>query len=143
MLMIDTYVGNSSIQGFGVYAAEPIARGHMLWLLNPKFDIFIVESDIEALPPHMRDYLARYAYPHMEQPGMLVLDSDNGKYMNHSETPNTDFRIFDRGFALVDIAAGEEITCNYFEFDPTFKGFFPGAETLAFSSGGNGATAYG
>ena len=141
MLMIDTYVSHSPIQGFGVFAAEPVAQGHMLWLLNPKFDVFIAESEIETLPPHMRHYLARYAYPHMDRPGVLVLDSDNGKFMNHSEMPNTDFCIFDRGFAIEDIAAGEEITCNYFEFDPTFKGFFAGTEALAAPSNGNGAAA--
>ena len=43
--------------------------------------------------------------------------------MNHNERPNTDFTVFDRGYALVDIQKGEEITCNYFEFDPSFAGF--------------------
>ena len=45
--------------------------------------------------------------------------------MNHSERPNTDFTAFDAGYAICDIAAGEEITCNYHEFDPTFQGWFP------------------
>jgi hypothetical protein len=31
--------------------------------------------------------------------------------------------VFDCGYALVDIQKGEEITCNYFEFDPSFTGF--------------------
>ena len=54
-----------------------------------------------------------------------VLDCDDGKFMNHSEQPNTDFRVFDKGYALTDIAVGEEITCNYYEFDPAFRGFGP------------------
>ena len=127
MLMISTYVSHSPIQGFGVFAAEPVPRGHMMWLLDPRFDIFVAESEIAMLPPHMREFLERYSYPHLERPGVVVLDSDNGKYMNHSEMPNTDFRIFDRGFAVVDIAAGDELTCNYAEFDPHFKGIFPDA----------------
>ena len=73
----------------------------------------------------MQDFIARYSYPHLEMPGVVVVDSDNGRFMNHSLTPNTDFRIFDKGYALVDIAQGDEITCNYHEFDPTFAGFFP------------------
>jgi hypothetical protein len=59
-------------------------------------------------------------------PGVVIVDSDNGRFMNHSLSPNTDFRIFDKGYALVDIARGDEITCNYYEFDPTFAGLFPG-----------------
>jgi uncharacterized protein len=75
------------------------------------------------LPPHMQTFVARYSYPHLERPGVRVLDCDDGKFMNHRERPNTDFRIFDRGYALTDIAVGDEITCNYFEFDPGFRGF--------------------
>jgi SET domain-containing protein len=128
MLLIGTYVAQSSIQGLGVFAAEPLTRGQLIWALNPKFDVFVEEREIEGLPPHMRDYIARYTYPHLEMPGVVILDSDNGKYMNHSLAPNTDFRIFDKGYALVDIAAGEELTCNYHEFDPTFVGFYAGIE---------------
>ena len=51
--------------------------------------------------------------------------------MNHSLSPNTDFRIFDKGYALVDIAAGDEITCNYFEFDPRFTGMFGAGRAAA------------
>jgi uncharacterized protein len=95
-----------------------------MWSLNPKFDIFVHPSEIDSLPTHMQDFVARYTYPHLEMPGVIVLDSDNGRFMNHSLTPNTDFRIFDKGYALVDIAQGEELTCNYHEFDPGFTGFF-------------------
>ena len=73
----------------------------------------------------MQHFIARYSYPHLEMPGVVVVDCDNGRFMNHTLTPNTDFRIFDKGYALVDIAQGDEITCNYHEFDPTFAGFFP------------------
>jgi uncharacterized protein len=126
MLMVSTYVAPSAIEGLGVFAGEPIARGQLMWSLNPKFDIFIQVREIETYPPHLQDYIARYTYPHLEMEGVVILDSDNGKFMNHSLAPNTDFRIFDKGYALVDIAQGDEITCNYYEFDPTFAGFFAG-----------------
>jgi hypothetical protein len=71
----------------------------------------------------MQDYVARYSYPHLEIDGVRIVDCDDGKFMNHKVRPNTDFRVFDKGYAIVDIAAGEEITCNYFEFDPEFRGF--------------------
>jgi hypothetical protein len=58
-------------------------------------------------------------------PGVVIVDCDNGRFMNHCLAPNTDFRVFDKGYALVDIKQGDEITCNYHEFDPTFAGFFP------------------
>ena len=125
MLTVSTYVAPSAIEGLGVFAGEFIERGRLMWSLNPKFDIFIYGEEIERLTPHMQDFIARYSYPHLEMPGVVVVDSDNGRFMNHTLTPNTDFRIFDKGYALVDIAQGDEITCNYHEFDPTFAGFFP------------------
>jgi SET domain-containing protein len=124
MLMVSTYLAPSSIEGLGVFASEFIGRGRLMWSLNPKFDIFIRTDEIESYPAHLQDYIARYTYPHLEMPGVVILDSDNGKFMNHSLTPNTDFRIFDKGYALTDIAPGEELTCNYHEFDPGFVGFF-------------------
>jgi uncharacterized protein len=124
MLMVSTYLAPSAIEGIGVFAGEFIDRGRLMWSLNPKFDIFVHLSELDSLPLHMQDYVARYTYPHLEMPGVIILDSDNGRFMNHSLTPNTDFRIFDKGYALVDIAQGEELTCNYHEFDPGFTGFF-------------------
>ncbi|MCJ7529165.1 MAG: SET domain-containing protein [Methyloceanibacter sp.] len=123
MLTVSTYVAPSAIDGLGVFAGEFIERGRLLWNLNPKFDIFIHEGEIDELPPHVQHFIARYGYPHMEMRGVVIVDSDNGRFMNHNLAPNTDFRVFDRGFALVDIAQGDEITCNYHEFDPTFAGF--------------------
>ena len=125
MMLVRTYLSNSTIEGVGIFAAEPVKAGDVIWRLEPKFDIFLTEPEIEDLPSHMQDFIARYSYPHMTRAGILVLEADNGRFMNHSETPNTDFTGFEQGYAIRDIAAGEEITCNYYEFDPTFQGWFP------------------
>ncbi|MGA7457170.1 MAG: SET domain-containing protein [Methyloceanibacter sp.] len=125
MLTVSTYVAPSAIEGLGVFAGEFIERGRLMWSLNPKFDIFVTREELGALPPHVQHFIARYSYPHLEMPGVVVVDCDNGRFMNHTLAPNTDFRIFDKGYALIDIAEGDEITCNYHEFDPTFAGFFP------------------
>ncbi len=128
MLTVSSYVAPSAIDGLGVFAGEFIPGGSLLWNLNPKFDIFIYQGETEGLPPHVQDFITRYSYPHLEMPGVLVVDSDNGRFMNHSLEPNTDFRVFDKGYALADIAQGEELTCNYYEFDPRFAGFFPAVQ---------------
>ena len=134
MLTVSTYVAPSAIEGIGVFAGEYIERGRLLWSLNTKFDIFVRREEILALAPHMQDFVARYSYPHLEIDGVRIVDCDDGKFMNHSERPNTDFRVFDKGYAIVDIAAGEEITCNYFEFDPEFRGFGEKAIDVAISA---------
>lgn len=140
MMLVRTYLAQSEIQGLGVFTAEFIPQGHALWVLNPKFDIFLTLSEIDALPRHMQEFIARYSYPHLEMPGTRIVDCDDGKYMNHSELPNTDFRRFDIGYALRDIPAGEEITSSYYEFDPAFQGFGPAAHEIAATKLGRAAT---
>ncbi len=141
MMLVRTYLASSEIQGLGVFAGEFIRAGSLMWALNPKFDVFVHVAELEQLPIHMREFLERYSYPHLGMPGVRVVDCDDGKFMNHSQNANTDFRIFEKGFAVNDIAAGEEITCNYYEFDPDFKGFGPPVEmgfALRNARGSNG-----
>lgn len=120
MLLIDTYVGPSPIEGVGVFAAEPIKAGQIIYRFEPEFDRLISPPEFDQLPEPIRRFVDRYTYPHPAQPGVLVLDADNGRHMNHSESPNTDFRDAIIGRAIRDIAPGEEITCNYAEFEPGF-----------------------
>ena len=51
MLLISTYVAHSAIEGLGVFAAEPVARGRLMWSLNPKFDVFVLPGELDSLPP--------------------------------------------------------------------------------------------
>jgi uncharacterized protein len=135
MMLVRAYAAQSMIEGLGVFAGEFIPKGTRLWGLDPKFDLFVHPHEYQALPPHMQDFVDCYSYPHLELPGIRVVDCDHSKFMNHSLTPNTDFTVFDSGFALVDIGVGEEITCNYFEFDPAFTGFAPRTTAQALSGG--------
>ncbi|WP_088344978.1 MULTISPECIES: SET domain-containing protein-lysine N-methyltransferase [Rhodomicrobium] len=124
MMLVRTYVAPSQIEGLGVYADEFIPSGTLIWQFNPKFIASFSPSDIEELPPHTREFVEKYSFPHVENGNHLVIELDNGRFMNHTEQPNTDFTEFSQGYAIRDIAAGEEITCNYYEFDPSFAGAF-------------------
>jgi SET domain-containing protein len=116
MILVPTYVGPSEIEGVGVFAAAPIPRGTQIWLLDEAFDRVLTEEEIEALGEPQRAFAERYGYPHTLKPGLTILELDNGRFMNHSSRPNTDFRDPAAGYALRDIAEGEEITCDYDEF---------------------------
>lgn len=120
MLLIRTYVAQSAIEGVGVFAAEPIRKGASIWRLDPDFDRLIPMEKYEAAPPHLKELLDRYAYPSPDRPGFMVYEVDNGRFMNHAELPNTDFSQYGGATATRDIAAGEEITCDYGEFFEDF-----------------------
>ena len=124
MMLVRTYVAPSTIEGLGIYADEFIPSGTVIWEFNPKFLATFSQSDIDDLPPHTREFVEKYSFPHLLEADQLVVELDNGRFMNHTDKPNTDFTEFSKGYAIRDIREGEEITCNYHEFDPTFVGGF-------------------
>lgn len=125
MMLVRSHVAQSQIEGFGVYADEFISAGTLIWQLNPKFIATFSRSDLEEFPPHIREFVEKYSFPDFENKNLLFVELDNGRFMNHSDAPNTDFTAFSKGYAIRDIRQGEEITCNYYEFDSTFAGTFP------------------
>lgn len=120
MMIVPSYVGPSKIEGVGVFAAAPIAAGSAIWELSEALDLLLTDAQLAQLPPLQREFIARYGYPHMTRPGLTVLEFDNGRFMNHDPWPNTDFTSPAIGWAIRDIAEGDEITCDYGEFDPSF-----------------------
>ena len=116
MLLVSTYVAASAVEGVGVFAAERIRKGALIWRLEPSFDRLIPVDKYESAPPYLKELLDRYAYPSPDKPGFIVYEVDNGRFMNHSETPNTDFSDSGGATALRDIEPGEELTCNYGDF---------------------------
>ena len=130
MMLVPTYVAPSRIEGVGVFAAEPIARGALIWELSPGLDRLIRRDEIAGLPSLFQDFVERYGYPYPHDPAVLIVELDNGRFMNHSPRPNTRFDDPDAGFTLRAIAAGEELTCDYAEFDPSFE-ILPGRHFMA------------
>jgi len=121
MMIVPTYVGPSEIEGVGIFASAQIKAGDPVWILEEKFDLLLPVNELAFLPEIQRQFIERYGYPHMVRPGIIVLEYDNGRFMNHSDTPNTDFRNAEIAWALRDIGVGEELTCNYSEFNQGFE----------------------
>jgi SET domain-containing protein len=130
MMLVATSVRASAIEGVGVFAVDFIPAGTPIWALDERFDKVFTEEEVASFPKNVQDYFTRYGYPHMERDGFVVLELDNGRFMNHIMTPNTDFTRSDVGYAIADIHPGDELTCNYFEFDRTFQGFEASARAV-------------
>lgn len=120
MMLVPTYVAPSPIEGVGVFAAEDIPAGTLIWMLAPALDRLVRRDAIAALPPLFRTFVERYGYPYPHDPARVIIELDNGRFMNHSDRPNTRFDDPDAGYMLADLKAGQELTCNYAEFDPDF-----------------------
>lgn len=125
MLLIDHFIDRSPIHGLGVFAAEAVPQGTVVWRFDPVVDTILREDDLKGLPEHqVRMILHRSEwYPERDH---FVPSSDGDAFMNHSGTPNL-LNLIDTAVARVDIAIGDELTCDYrscrvLAFDPELLG---------------------
>lgn len=121
MLLIQTSVRSSTIEGLGVFAEEPIARGTIIWEFTPDFDVAITPAKLKESSPLIKDFVDRYAY-FSKRRGLYILSLDGARFMNHSNNPNIgEGPITASGetsdIALRDIQVGEELTARYDLFD--------------------------
>jgi SET domain-containing protein len=115
-------VKQSEIEGFGLFANEIIKAGSPVWEFTPGFDQEINPENLDSLSePALQDF-KKYAYFEKEI-GKYILCFDSARFFNHAENPNIDCPHEQRDvcFAKRDIAIGEELTCDYRQFDASLR----------------------
>ncbi len=111
MLLIDHYVGKSTIYGLGVFSAEFIPKGQKVWEFHSAINRIVSRADLEDLPRYVRSLIeARSEYIMEERAFLTSLDGD--QFVNHSDNPNT-YKSGEEWFAATDIHPGDEVTCDY------------------------------
>lgn len=120
MLCVKNKIKESNIHGIGLFADQLISKGTLVWKFTPGFDQKFTKEQILALPIEVQIYLSKYVWL-SKNTGLYCLSSDNGKYFNHSESPNVrseyDGEDEVRTYAIQDIQPGEEILDNYSTFE--------------------------
>ena len=123
MLLVKTYLDRSAIHGIGLFAAERIPAGAVIWRRSPEIDVLLDPAQLERLHPASREQIRKYTY--MDRMlGKLVLCGDDARFFNHSDAPNChDFPDADGGTTVAarDIDAGEELTSDYASFDASHE----------------------
>lgn len=129
MLIVETYLRQSPLHGLGVFAARPIGQGTVVSRFMPPFDVHFPPALLSALSPAERTFLETYAYLSRFS-HVYVLPGDHDRFMNHSDTPNVGMHPdgSTENVALRDIAAGEELTCDYRSFDAAWRVKLPHLE---------------
>ena len=119
MFRVPTFVSRSSIHGLGVFAAAPIPRGTVIWELDTAADWVLTEDEMGAFPRKLQEQMEAWTY--QAEDGRYILCSDGAKFMNHSFDPNCDDHGPYQTVAARDIAAGDELTCDYRAFEQKSK----------------------
>lgn len=102
----------SSVDGIGVFATHDIPAGTqvMTSLFKPR------QAKIKDIPPAFRKFII-----YLNDEDCLCPEHFDrmaiGWYLNHSDTPNIAKDENDRVFAIKDIKEGDEILCDYNQFD--------------------------
>ena len=114
MMMVETELRPSDIQGIGIFLLEDVRAGQTLWRFDSRVDRIYTEAELSGLPPATGAFLRRFSTWH-EPTGLWVLCGDNGRHFNHSETPNTVSQgiAFGEDVAAQDLPAGTELTSDY------------------------------
>jgi SET domain-containing protein len=116
MLLVKTKLEESKIPnaGIGCFAAEFIEAGTKIWEFSPEIDRVYKQNDLNNLSLLELEFLDKYSY---RNNNLYYLCVDNGRFINHSNNPNTkeDNKI-QATYASVDINIGEEIVSNYCDF---------------------------
>jgi SET domain-containing protein len=120
MMLIKTYVAPSPIHGMGLFAAEAIGPATPIWRFEPGFDHDFSREAFAQLPRPAREHTRWFCFV-SKQNGHVILSGDHACFINHTLNPNTgaaaDTSSPVTTVALRPIAPGEELTCNYFDYD--------------------------
>lgn len=98
--------------GYGMRTTRPIPAGTIVWALD-RFDLVFSAAERESLSPAHRELLDHFGY--LEASGRWILCWDGGRYVNHSCRPAMRGIGTTAMIAVRDLAAGDEITCDYAE----------------------------
>src|SRR3989338_4336848 len=124
MLLVKTKIGKSKINSIGLFADQFIEKGTTIWKFQQGFDLRVGKDELDNLSESAKAQFLKYAYLNPDTQ-KYILCFDDARFFNHSDEPNSiDVASPDdeEGLDVAgrDIEKGEELTCNYKDFDADF-----------------------
>ncbi|HCS21299.1 MAG TPA: SET domain-containing protein-lysine N-methyltransferase [Bacteroidetes bacterium] len=122
MILVKTTLKESKIEGIGLFADEFIPKDTWIWRYQSGFDLEVKPAELENLSKEALKQFEKYAYLSRKSQN-YILCFDDARFFNHSKNPNVsclfdpDLNDEDICYATRDILKGEELTCNYRDFD--------------------------
>lgn len=119
--MVKTKIGLSTTHGIGLFADQDIPKGTVTWRFMPGLDLIVSEDILLQLSESARKQFLNYCYVD-KFTKHFILCFDDERFINHSENPNiiqnnSESETEGVEIAARDIKKGEELFCNYEDFD--------------------------
>lgn len=116
-MQVKTYVKSSEIQGVGLFAAEDIPKGTIVWKFDTMDQVYTAD-EVEKMSDLHKEFFFTYCFMYN---GKYIFCVDNARFFNHSEDPNcmSEGNSNEKlGYTVAkrDIKKDEELTDNYNEF---------------------------
>ena len=87
MLLIKTKIDKSNIHGIGLFAAQFIPKGTIVWKFVDDFDLRIEKDKLNDLSKPSREQALKYGYI-SRRTNKFIIPFDDSRFFNHSDTPN-------------------------------------------------------
>lgn len=119
MMHIKYKLDISNIHGIGLFAAEDLKVGQLIYTASPMLDVNITQEQFDSLSENERSEIMWWGF-RIPETGIWHVDFDVTKFINHSSVP-TVTQDKDRSDAYLvatrAVKVGEELTQDYREFE--------------------------
>ena len=118
MLIVKTYVDDSPVHGRGLFADEDILPGTVIW--REGYELLFSPQHFARLSDYEKEFISTWGWKDRRD-GFHHLSLDYDRFINHSDDANTFVGKNGLTVAKQMIRRGEEIFCNYAEFEAEFR----------------------
>ncbi len=119
MIHVRYKLDRSDKHGIGLFAAEEIAKGKLIYTASPLLDVNITQERFESLHDREKQEILWWGY-FDKRTNMWHVDFDVSHFINHAKIGTVTQDQNHKETYLVatrDIKEGEELTQNYLEFE--------------------------
>ncbi|MEX0748592.1 MAG: SET domain-containing protein [Candidatus Saccharimonadales bacterium] len=119
MIHINYKLQESKLHGVGLFAAQDIKKGALVYTASPLLDLDLTQKEFDQLNKKEREEVLWWGFFDVPSQKWHV-DFDVSKFINHSfDASLTQDENHDEAYLVAtrDIGAGEELTQNYLEFE--------------------------
>jgi hypothetical protein len=116
MILIDYIIKPSQLGGLGIFSNQLVNVGQIVWKNNSDSEMIISAEKFDVCSEYLKSIFRRYGYKTKGRDEWR-LPLDDSRFFNHSLNPSIVENENGDYISISQINVGDEVTCNYKEFD--------------------------